>query len=124
MASVAARLAEGEARTAAICLVFMIGSLLLGVGFVCVGIFLPLEGIAAKAIWGLVGSLLMGVGLMIRGLHREATRNHFRWRGVVDAYAAPKTTRALVQQLDAIVMRYLEMEVRNASRRRRRSAPR
>jgi hypothetical protein len=118
MAPLATRLAEGEERTATVCLVFVIVSLILGISFVGVAVLLSPGGVAEKAIWGLIGTLMTGISLMIRGLHREATMSAYRWRGVVDAYEAPRVTKATIQKLDSIILEYLEREVGHGGRSR------
>lgn len=118
MAPLAAQLAEGEQRTAVVCMAFVVLSLVLGVGFVAIAIFFSPSGIAEKSLWGLIGALMGGISMMIRGLHREATLSAYRWRGVVAAYKAPRVSRATVQKLDAILIEYLESEVRHGGRSR------
>ena len=122
MAPLAAQLAEGKGRTASVCMAFVIVSLILGVGFIAVAIFLAPSGIAEKSLWGLIGTLMGGISLIIRGLHREATMNAYRWRGMVAAYEAPQVSKATVQKLDAIVIEYLQREVRPGGRNRRSKA--
>lgn len=118
MAPLAAQLAEGEERTAFVCIAFVVVSLVLGVGFVATAIFFSPSGIAEKSLWGLIGALMGGISLMIRGLHREATISAYRWRGMVAAYGAPQVSKTTVQKLDAIIIEYLEREVRHGSRSR------
>jgi hypothetical protein len=122
MAPLAAQLAEGERRTASVCMTFVIVSLVLGVSFIAVAIFLAPSGVAEKSLWALIGTLMGGISLMIRGLHREATMNAYRWRGMVAAYEAPQVSKTTVQKLDAIVVEYLEREVRHGGRSRRSKA--
>jgi hypothetical protein len=116
MAPLAAQLAQGEGRTAGVCMAFVIVSLALGVSCIVVAIFLAPSGVAEKALWGLTSALMGGISLIIRGLHREATMNAYRWRGIVAAYQAPQIPKSTVQKLDAIVLEYLQGEVRHGGR--------
>jgi hypothetical protein len=52
MAPLAAQLAEGEERTASVCVAFVVVSLVLGVSFIAVAIFFSPSGIAEKSLWG------------------------------------------------------------------------
>ena len=62
--------------------------------------------------------LMGGIGLMIRGLYREATMSTSRWRRIVDAYGAPQVSKATIQKLDAIVMEYVQRDIRHGGRSR------
>lgn len=88
----------------------------------CRTIFLAPSGIAEKSLWGLIGALMGGISLMIRGLHREATMSAYRWRGMVAAYEAQQVSKTIVQKLDAIVIEYLQREVRHGGRSKRSKA--
>ena len=108
LAPLAARLAQGKERTAIVCRVFIVASLILGINFVVVAVALSPDGVAEKTIWGLIGAIMTAISLMIHGLHREATMNAFRWRCMVNAYEAPQVTKATTQTLDSIVIEYLQ----------------
>ena len=78
-------------------------------------------GLHNRAPW-LIGALMGGISLMIRGLHREATMSAYRWRGMVAAYEAQQVSKTIVQKLDAIVIEYLQREVRHGGRSKRSKA--